>query len=299
MSCQERPLKLPNMRRSRRHEFTTRSTSFPGRLGVWSALFTLALAFGVCRPADAQDAPAKPAAPKSMSADAEPSYEVATIKPNNPGDHNSRFHQDGRRLDIENETMNTMLLFAYGIHAKQIVHAPAWFASDRYDVDGVLDVDGQPSLKQMQHIVQKMLADRFQLKFHRDTRELSVYAVTVAKGGPKLTKSQSDPNALGDETDQMHGDQITMAITNLSMAEFALIMQFYTDRPVVDQTGLAGKWDFKWAWTADESRVPPDTTNPPPGLFTAIQEQLGLKVEAKKGPADVYVIDHVERPSPN
>jgi uncharacterized protein (TIGR03435 family) len=103
---------------------------------------------------------------------------------------------------------------------------------------------------------------------------------------------------LGDESDQSHGAQITQSITNFSMTEFALILQFFTDRPVVDQTGLAGKWNFKWTWTADESRVSPDA-DAPPGMFSAIQEQLGLKLEAVKAPADVYVIDHIERPSAN
>jgi uncharacterized protein (TIGR03435 family) len=75
-------------------------------------------------------------------------------------------------------------------------------------------------------------------------------------------------------------------------------MQFFTDRPVVDQTGLTGKWDFKWTWTADESRVAPDA-NAAPGMFTAIQEQLGLKLDATKAQADAFVVDHVERPGPN
>jgi len=233
-----------------------------------------------------------------MPADADPSFEVATVKPSGPDERGSAIHTEGRRLVIKNDTLNTVLLFAYGMHAKQLVDAPAWFATDRYDVDGGLDTEGQPSLKQMQRIVQKLLTDRFQLKFHRETRELAVYALTVAKDGPRLAKSSGDPNALGDESDQSHGAQITQSITNFSMTEFALILQFFTDRPVVDQTGLAGKWNFKWTWTADESRVSPDA-DAPPGMFSAIQEQLGLKLEAVKAPADVYVIDHIERPSAN
>jgi uncharacterized protein (TIGR03435 family) len=253
----------------------------------------------VCRPAAAQDEPVKPEAPKRMPADADPSYEVATVKPSNPDNHSDGFHQSGRRLYIENQTMNNILIVAYGIHPKQIIDAPAWLATDHYDIDGVFDTEGQPSLKQMQSVMKKLLADRFQLKFHRETRGLAVYALTVAKGGPKLTKSQGDPNALGNENDQMHGGQITMSITNMSMSELTLIMQFFADRPMVDQTGLAGKWDFKWTWTTDEGRVPPDITNPAPGMFTAIQEQLGLKLEAVRAPAEVLVVDQVERPSAN
>lgn len=278
---------------------TVPSSAFLSRFGLWAVLFALALAGGLCLRAAAQDAQAKPEAPNRMSADADPSYEVATIKPSNPDGGNSGFHMQGRRLFIENKTLREIFIFACGIHPKQLIGEPAWFASDHYDIDGVLDVKGEPSLKQMQHIVQKLLADRFALKFHRETRELPVYALAVAQGGPKIAKSKGDPNVLGDENDQIHAGQHTMAITNMSMTDFTLIMQFFMDRPVVDQTGLAGKWDFTWTWTTDESRVPPDAINPPPGLFTAIQEQLGLKLEARKAPAEVLVVDHVEQPSAN
>lgn len=287
------------MHRPHRYEFTTLSTGFLSRIGMCGVLFALILAGGVCRHVAAQDAQAKHEAPKHMPADADPSYEVATIKPSNPDDHNSRFSYGGHHLTIKNHTLNTMLVFAYGIHPRQIVDAPAWLGADRYDIDGVLDTEGEPSLKQMQGIVKKLLADRFQLRFHRETRELAVYALTVAKVGPRLTRSKGDPNGLGDENDQIHGGQITMSITNMSMTDFVLIMQMIMDRPVVDQTGLVGKWDFKWTWTSDESRLPPDITNPAPGLFTAIQEQLGLKLGATKAPVEVLVVDRVERPSAN
>jgi uncharacterized protein (TIGR03435 family) len=257
------------------------------------------LAPWVVRAAAAQDAQLKPEAPKRMAAGADPSYEVATIKPSNPEGGSAGFHMRGRRLFIENKTLRQIFIFAYGVHPKQLAGEPAWFASDRYDIDGVLDTDGEPSLKQLQHIVQKLLAERFALKFHRETRELLVYALTVAQSGSKITKSKDDPNALGDEEDDTRAGQATMTVTNMSMTDFTLIMQFWVDRPVVDQTGLAGKWDFKWTWTVDESRVPADATNPPPGIFTAIQEQLGLKLDAVKAPAEVLVVDRVERPSPN
>lgn len=287
------------MHRPYRYDFRTLSTGLFARLGFSGVFIALAFACGVCRPVAAQGAQAKPEAPKHMPADADPAYEVATIKPSNPDDHNSRFFYGGHHLTIENHTLNTMLLFAYGIHPRQIVDAPAWLGADHYDIDGVLDTEGEPSLKQLEGIVKKLLADRFQLKFHLETRELAVYALTVAKDGPRLTKSKGDPNALGNENDQEHGGQMTMTITDMSMSQFVLIMQMITDRPVVDQSGLAGKWDFKWTWTSDENRVPPDIPNPAPGMFTAIQEQLGLKLEAKRAPADAFVIDHVERPSAN
>jgi len=234
-----------------------------------------------------------------MPADADPSFEVATVKLSSPDERGSSMRTQGRRLDIKNQTIHNMLAFAYGIHTKQIVDEPGWLATDRYDVDGIIDTEGQPSLKQMQRIVQKMLADRFALRFHDETRELSVYALRVARDGPKLTRSKGDPNLLGDENDQNHNGVVTQSITNMSMTDFTLIMQYFVDRPIVDQTGLTGKWDLKWTWTTDESRLPADAVNPPPGLFTAIQEQLGLKLEAVKAPAEVFVIDRIDRPSPN
>jgi len=285
---------------TRCHQFkgTTRSNHFLVRPGLRLALFTLALAGGMCRPSASQDAQAKPEALKPMPADADPSYEVATIKPSSPDEQSDGFDMKGRHMLIKNETVDKMLTLAYGVHPRQIVDAPAWFATEQFDVDGVLDVEGFPNLNQMRAIVKKLLAGRFQLAFHHEQRELAVYALTVAKAGPKIAPSTLGANEHGSEGTNSRGGQETMKVKNLSMADFALVLQFHVDRPVIDRTGLAGKWDFKWTWTVDESRVPPDS-NAAPGLFTAIQEQLGLKLEAVKAPADVFVIDHVERPSAN
>jgi uncharacterized protein (TIGR03435 family) len=272
------------------------------KAGACSALW-LAVAFAalasLCPCARPQDAQASAAPPRRMAADADPSLEVAAIKLSDPDARGTSFHTEGRRLDIKNQTIHNMLAFAYGIHSKQIVDEPGWLATDRYDVDGIIDTEGQPSLKQLQSMLKKLLADRFQLKMHHESRELSVYALTVAKDGPRLTRSKGDPNLLGDENDQNRNGVVTQSIVNMSMTDFTLIMQYYVDRPIVDQTNLTGKWDMKWTWTSDEGRLPADAVNPPPGLFTAIQEQLGLKLEAKRAPADVFVIDHVERPSAN
>lgn len=127
---------------------------------------------------------------------------------------------------------------------------------------------------------------------------MAVYALTVAKGGPKMTPSEGDPNGSLDENDHDNGGQRFMQMTNGSMAAFALIMKFYMDRPVVDQTGLTGRYDFRLKWTFDESKAPTDGTAAP-SLFTAVQEQLGLKLDAVKAPADVLVVDKVEKPGAN
>jgi uncharacterized protein (TIGR03435 family) len=153
---------------------------------------------------------------------------------------------------------------------------------------------------------QKLLAERFKLSFHRDKKELSVYVLSVSKTGQKLTKSEGDPNGLPGLWFQGLGK---LNVSNATMEDFAGLMQSSVlDRPVLDQTGLTGRWNFILNWTPDDSqfasfgmKIPPPTggANEPPALYTAIQEQLGLKLETTKAAADVLVVDHVEKPSEN
>jgi uncharacterized protein (TIGR03435 family) len=232
---------------------------------------------------------------KKMAADAVPQFEVAIIKRTDPNWRGSGFHDEGRRIFCDNKTLDEIVAFAYGVHATQIVGAPGWAGTDKYDVNGVSDVEGNPDLKQMQGMYRKLLAERFKLTFHREKKELSAYAIRAAKGGAKLTKSAGDPNGLGSDAS---GDPSGMKFTDTSMEEFVLVMQLFAlDKPVVDQTGLMGRYDFLLKWSPDEAQS--SDLNAPPGLFTAIQEQLGLKLEGVKAPVDVIVIDHVERPSAN
>lgn len=246
---------------------------------------------------------------KPMAADANPGFDVVTIKPSDPGRPGKLFTLRGTHFVTINTNLNDLIALAYGLHAKQIIGAPDWAGTALFDIDGVPDVPGQPNVKQMGILVQKLLADRFQLKFHHETRELSVYAITLASGGSKMTKTTAGPNDLPGFGFRGLGDLI---VRDLSIKEFATWMQASVmDRPVVDQTGLTDKYDFTLKWTPDDSQfaqfrgsgvnVPPagDNPNAPPSLYTAVQEQLGLKIEATKAPDDVIVIDHVEKPSPN
>jgi uncharacterized protein (TIGR03435 family) len=252
-----------------------------------------------------------PPAPKipPMDANANPSFEVATIKPSAPDQRGKGFGFPGDRFRTRNTNLNDLIAFAYGLHAKQIVDAPPWFGTDLYDIEAKPDVEGRPNQKQMQTMLQKLLADRFKLTFRHDTRELAVYVIRVGSGGPKMTKTTSaenDPSAfffraLGDLT-----------VRNQSMKDFATWMQSgVMDKPVVDETELKDRYDFQLKWTPDESQfaqfrgtgtvVPPPSDDPkaPPNLYTAMQEQLGLKMGPAKFPDDVIVIDHVEKPSEN
>ena len=249
--------------------------------------------------------PVAPAPLKPMAADANPAFEVATIKPSKPETQGKGFLVQGRQFSTINTSLSDMITFAYGLHARQITGGPAWLEQDKYDVLAKPDGEGQPNGDQWKAMLQKLLADRFKLTFHRDKKELSVYAIVVVeKTGAKLTKSESNGNTIPALIFRGLGN---LPARNATMADFANVMQSAVlDRPVVDQTGLAGRFDFTLLWTPDQSQfgglgvrvpAPTDDPNAPPGLFTAIQEQLGLKLDSTKAPVDVLVVDRVEKPS--
>lgn len=250
--------------------------------------------------ATADTAWAIPEPPKAMPADAVPKFDVVTIKPSDPNRQGKGFTIRGRHLMTFNTNLNDLITFAYGLHAKQIVDAPAWFATDKFDLDGIPDVEGRPSSKQMKLLIQSALTDRFKLTFHHDQKELSVYALTVAKGGPKLTETIHQPS---DPVNFFYRNLGVLTVTNATMKDFCDGMQGSAmDKPVVDHTGLTGRYDFTLNWTPDDSqftqmgmpRRPPSPTgaaapatddpNAPPALSTAMQEQLGLKFDSVKGP---------------
>jgi len=246
--------------------------------------------------AHAQDA-AKPEPPKMMAANADPNWEVATVKPSDPNDERQTIRVRGRHLELRNQTVEIMMMAAYGLQKNQIVDAPDWVRKQNFDVDGVPDVDGQPNLQQFQSMLRKLLAERFQLKMHLEQREMTVYALKLAKHGPEL-KSAVNPAGLPKQ--QVRGGEgyRTLEFTSTSTEDLTLMMIQYVDHPVVDQTGLKGRYDLTLKYTYDETRAPTDGSAPP-NLFTAIQEQAGLKLEPVKAPAKVLVVDHVERPAAN
>jgi len=250
--------------------------------------------------------PEPPPPPKPMAADATPEFEVATIKPATPDRPGKAFMVRGRQFSTINTTLNDLITFAYGIHAKQITSGPSWMETEKFDIAAQPNGEGQPNDKQWKGMVQKLLADRFKLAFHRDKKELGVYAIVLGKNGPKLTKSEGNPSGLPGLFFRGLG---VLPATNATMADFAGVMQgAVLDRPVVDHTGLTGRWDFTLTWTPDEfqfggmgAKMPPPANAgaAPPDLFTAMQEQLGLKLESTKAPAEVFVIDKVAKPADN
>ncbi len=256
----------------------------------FAAVFVISVMLLSCGVMYGQTSPAE----QRTEASVDPFFEVATIKPSDPMKKDGGLDVDGRRVRIGNIDMTTLISMAYAVHPKQIVNAPDWFSTAHWDIEGVANTEREPSVAQVQQMLQKLLADRFELKTRRDQREIPVYALTVAKGGPKLTKSVSDPTALPGWKGSGGGN---MQFRNTTMTVFLLDMQNKFNRPLVDQTGLDGRYDFSLRWTPDEA--PSDNADAPPGMFTAIQEQLGLKMLPVKAPANVLVIETVARPSGN
>jgi len=250
--------------------------------------------------------PAPPTRPAAMPANWVPSFEVATIKPSKPDTPGQSITVRGRTFGTLNQTVASMMTFAFGLHPDQIVGGPQWLRTDRFDISAEPEGSGMPNDKQWRAALAKLLADRFSLTFHRDKKELSVYALAVLKTGHKLTKNDTNPSGLPALFFRGLG---IFPVQNATMSDFAGTMQAVVlDRPVIDQTGLEGRYDFTLTWTPDETQFggrggqappPADPANAPPGLFTAIQEELGLKLESTKAPVDVVVIDRLEKPTEN
>jgi uncharacterized protein (TIGR03435 family) len=255
-------------------------------------------------PATAWAIPDAPPPPKKMRADADPMFEVATVKPTQPDSPGQSLTVQGNRMVTRGTTLSFLMAFAWGVHPKQISGGPAWLESDRWDITGQPNEDGQPSDKQLRTMLQKLLTERFKLTFHREKKDLSAYVVTVGKTGSKLAASEGDPNGLPGLGFRKLGG---LFVRNARIDDFTGLMQtMVLDRPVVDQTGLSGRYDFTLDWTPDASQFggragqgPPPADDAPPDLFTAIQQQLGLKMESTKAAVDVLAIDHVEKPSDN
>jgi uncharacterized protein (TIGR03435 family) len=239
-----------------------------------------------------------------------PAFDVASIRPNTTAtDGRHHIYNDSAESHFRtvNLSIRDLIQFAYGMPDSQILGGPAWVDSAMYDIDAKSDVAVDAQLKalpaeearhQKQLMVQALLAERFGLKTHEETRQLPVFNLVVAKGGIKFEANNNVGNTIDTGRNRLHvsGMQNTVAIL---ARELAQVM----GRVVVDKTGVNGSYDLKLRWTPDNAPPPlingaPDP-DPPPDIFSAIQEQLGLKLEAAKGPVPVLVIDSVEPPSEN
>ena len=238
------------------------------------------------------------------------SFEVATIKPTTP-DSRARFirMQRANRFYATGFTLQALVAAAYSLTPRAISGGAAWTDTDRYDILASTPGDTQPKLDEQMTMLRKLLTDRFQLTFHREPKELPVYPLTVAKGGIKLKESTAPPGELPYLIntifpEEKGGVHVMLPARNATMAQFtAMLQRGVLDRMVLDKTGLSGTYDFELEWTPDDNQfggqLPLSLEPTKPNLFTAMQEQLGLKLDATKGLVAALVIDRVERPSEN
>ena len=308
-----------------------------------AALLILAtpVCFGVLRGQSAP--PASPSGQTALWTPDLPKYEVASIKPSSEEDGRIRMMMTPDGISLNGAQVQMLLQQAFGVERDRIVGAPDWVRSKRYDIEAKVTPDDAPRLEklkieQRRAMLLPLLEERFGLKYHRETRELPMYALVVAKGGAKLKESTTPiapppgapgvsgdhaapdaPVGLGGPPKDRIGNPGMMRMSPGAIEANGGGMQFLAHalsaivgRSVVDKTGLTGNYDFNLNWTPDQGSMPMpgpgaggstrgDAPVDPngPSLFTALEEQLGLKLESQKGTVDVIVIDHIDLPSEN
>ena len=253
-----------------------------------------------------------------------PQFEVASIKPAAPEARGTRIRNTpGGRIEITNMPLKELIVFAWRIQPFQISGGPAWMGTERYDISA--KAESTPKEGELPLMLQGMLADRFQLKTHMETKELPIYALVLSrkdgKLGPKLTESKDGGCTVPDRTQppsrpeagqpppRYCGQQMmsmrTMTAVSVPLSNIVPMLARMMGRTVIDKTGLTGNYDITLEWAPDESMLPADVPKPSPGetqgpsIFTALQEQLGLKLESQKGPVEILVIERAQKPSGN
>jgi uncharacterized protein (TIGR03435 family) len=235
----------------------------------------------------------------SCAAFAQSAFEAASIKPADPASLRGIDFQvlPGGRLHVTNLTPMVLIREAYGVKRYEVSGGPSWLDSDRFDVEA--RAEGDPSREQMMAMLRNLLEDRFRLKVHREHKEGSVYALVIAKGGAKLKKpepGEQPPFVRFGRTGAPTENALTYVVWG-HRASVPLIAEGLSgelQKPVLNRTGITGEFDFRLEYTADDAH--PENG---PSLFTAIQEQLGLRLESTRGPISTIAIDHAEKPSAN
>jgi uncharacterized protein (TIGR03435 family) len=238
-------------------------------------------------------------------------FEVASIKPTPPDWAGGRWirMQSANRFAARNHALRTLAAAAFNLSPQAISGGPGWVDSEHFDVLAKTPSEVRPTLDEQMSMLRTLLTDRFKLTFHREPKELSIYSLTVAKTGSKLKETTVSPDATPEGPPPLvfvvSPQSVRLPGRYATIAELASVMQrALLDKPVVDRTGLRARYDFDLEFAPDESvfggmlgKGPEDSTLP--GLFAAMQQQLGLRLEATRGPVQAMVIDHVERPTEN
>jgi uncharacterized protein (TIGR03435 family) len=223
-------------------------------------------------------------------------FEVASIKPSPPDSGTETRRYPGGRFTASGVTLKALIQRAWNVKSFQVTGGPAWVNSERYDVNAKAALEGNISGAQLMPMIQALLIERFHLKIHRETRELPIYSLVVWKSGPKLQPTTAAAGPTWSKTPGvLTGQKISMDMFATDLLEAEL------DRVVTDHTGIKGEFDVKLTWTPVDVNDPNSASTAPagPSLFTAIQEQLGLKLESTRGPVEVLVIESAEKPSEN
>jgi uncharacterized protein (TIGR03435 family) len=277
------------------------------RLKIGQSLLTSILYFWLLaahgNPGLAQTAPARPANDPVFNA--HPEFSVVSVKlsPDSEGD-DWGLGVRGRRFWAVHVTTNELIGWAYRVNAHQIEHAPEWFATERFDVEGIPDTEVQPTRDQYRTMLQVALSERFAIKFHSAQKALPVYVLSVAGGGLRVPATV-DP--IGRPSWGVHLGWLQ--IRNMTFGDVAEVMQrTIFERPVLDQTGQHGLYSFTLRWRADETQFGQmqGVTMPEEkgmeerdDIYTAAFHQLGVKIEAKKALVPMMVIDAVSHPTAN
>jgi uncharacterized protein (TIGR03435 family) len=242
---------------------------------------------------------------------AAPAFEVATIKPTPPDWHGGRYYrmESAHQFEARNYTLKYLVSVAWSVSPKAISGGPAWVDADSYDILAKAPGEKRPTVDEQMKMLQSLIVDRFHLTFHREPKEMPVYALTIARGGPKLTESTLLPDDAPEGPPPLvfvlSPQGVSVPARYATIGELAAVMQRAAmDRPVIDQTGLKARYDFTLEWTPDESQFggrfpPPAADRVHPDLYAALQQQLGLKLEATKGAVQTFVIDQAQRPTEN
>lgn len=222
-----------------------------------------------------------------------PPFEVVSIHRNPSDSLNTQIHlEKGGRLVVVNATLSTLIRNAYGVLPFQMDGKPAGFDNDGFDINATTGTADELTQDTLRPLLQNLLADRFHLKVHWETREVPLYALVTEKGGAKFQPHGDAPGHGMNTRKQAH--RIQMQGTDVPMTDLTTNLGNQLGRFVTDATGLPGRYDFVLHWDPNQQE---DSTEP--SLFTALHEQLGLKLESRKGPMKMLVIDSAEKPSEN
>ena len=225
-----------------------------------------------------------------LQAQSSDAFDVVSIKPNKSGAAASETDTSPGRVSVINATPLSLLLRAFGVQAFQIANAPSWLQTERYDVVATVSDGRVLNDRDRQALFEKMLAERWQLQYHRETRNLRVYS--LVNDGSKLVQ-HTGPGEYGMKVERA-GPRVILRSTRGNMGRLVEILSGFSGSVVSNDTGLGGEYDFTLEWVQDAN-----TDAPGPSLFTAVREQIGLRLVSAEKPAPIVVIDRIERPSEN